>query len=282
MGGVEAQLSQSVVTTADTVGSYYWDTIERVLSVVVKSDTPITIRTQDAVKTTLKLQTSVEDFFATQSSFIDLLAGVLNIPASRIRIAEVVPPASRRAILASELSVAVFILPVDPTPPPPPPTPPSPPPLAPPPPVGSEITETPETPSVIDSGDAEDTTQTVTPTSVLLDLASLGQLITSIVEDGTLQTQISADPTVSAVITVPPQTVTPEISVAPTPECMPTCKNATVALENGVYGSCSSAGTCECLNTADGTASSVFSYVSADLEALGTDNTTSVAQGCFW
>eukprot|EP00951_Prasinocladus_malaysianus_P011291 scaffold83456_cov37-Prasinocladus_malaysianus.AAC.1 len=115
----------------DTAGSYYWDMIDRVLSIAVKGNEIITIRTQNAVKTSLLVQTSIEEFFSAQSSFIDLLAGVLNIPASTIRIVEIVEATSRRHLLQNSMQVSFAVVssvsaPPPPSPPPPPPPPPPP------------------------------------------------------------------------------------------------------------------------------------------------------------
>ena len=272
MGGVEGNQSQSVATTDDATGTYYWDMMNRVLSVTVKGSSIVTIRTQDAVKISLRIQVTMQNFFATKTSFIDLLAGSLNIPPSRIRIAQVVRPARRRALLTSELDITVAVLPeISASPPPPGPS-------SPPPPIGTEASEAPDA----GIGSADAATQTITPVAVLNQLTNLGNDLALKISDGSLQKSIISSPILLAVLTVPVQTVTPEISVAPAPECIPTCKNATVAQNNGVYGSCSASGTCECLKIADGTVSSDFTYVTVSLGALGSGATTAAPQGCFW
>lgn len=283
VGETEAQLSPSDVSLNDTEGSYYWDILGRTLSVVIKGSTIITIRTQDSVKTSLKLQTTIADFFRAKESFVDLLAGMLNIPASRIRIVDIVQAVNRRRLLAGEVTMT-FVVVAEPVYSPPPPSPPPPPPPSPPPPTGGPVSDPPAAtaPSEIDTSSGEDTSQITTPAETITSLRNISDTIKVLVENGSLQSRVSSDSTLRTILTVPAQTVTPELSLQPDPECIPSCKNATVALDNGVYGSCSSSGTCQCLNVADGSVSSLFTYKSVDLDALGTDNTTAVQQGCYW
>eukprot|EP00951_Prasinocladus_malaysianus_P012851 scaffold96075_cov44-Prasinocladus_malaysianus.AAC.1 len=175
--GIAAQLSQDVVTMADTAGSYHWNMMDRVLSVTVKGNKILTVRTQNAVKTSLLVQTSIAEFFSAQASFIDLLAGVLNIPASTIRIVEIIEAPSRRRLLQSGLQLSFAV-------------------------------------------------------AVLDELNTLADTIQLAVSSGALTAAVASDATLSSIVTVPVQEVTSELSLSPDPECLPTCKNTTLGLEN--------------------------------------------------
>jgi hypothetical protein len=79
-------------------GSSVWVNLERKLSFVVRGTEPLLLRTLNSVKVSLKLASSVEDFYDSggTEAFVTKLAFSLGIPWSRIRVVSVVAGRRRR------------------------------------------------------------------------------------------------------------------------------------------------------------------------------------------
>ena len=276
VGRTEVEKNESLVTLDNEAGANYWDEFDLKLTVIVKGNRQVTVRTQNGVQVALTIQATVEGFESIRANFIATLARLLNVPIKDIVIVQVSSTATRSARHLSqdtgELDVVFVILQPSPEPADPDPT------------AGPDPTTDP------DSTTGPDPTTDPTNTTILTDeleggtideagldaLFAISLAVENLVNSGDLASAVANDTALASVVSVPAQTVVAVVSTPPEPECLPACKNTTLALESDVYGSCN-AGTCECLDVTNGTLSLLFEYISVSLDDLDSDDVT---QGC--
>ncbi len=243
VGRTEVEKKESLVTLDDEAGASYWDEYDLKLTIIVKGNRQVTVRTQNGVQVALNVQATVEGFESIRANFIAILARLLNVPITDIVIVQVssstATRSARHLFQDNGLDVVFVILQPTVEPADPDPT------------TGPDPTTDPDSTTGPDpTTDPTDTTLTDELEAGTIDDAGLAALSTislsvqDLVNSGELASAVANDTALAFVVSVPEQTIVAVISTPPKPECLPACKNTTSALESDVYGSCN-AGTCE-------------------------------------
>ena len=98
-GGLRPEQYKSTVYTKSAHhGAWYFDRISRLLSVKVRTNERILVKTLDFVRVSLTVAVTEKQFFDSQTNFIKYVASALMINPARVRVIDVVPGNGRRQL----------------------------------------------------------------------------------------------------------------------------------------------------------------------------------------